>query len=627
MTTHASLAQGASQLSIKPSRILLPLNHEDGHSLGLIIFALSLAHASQGEIIALHVTHPFDPASALQFPLTAEEEKLLATVPHSILTRRNESVTDGILQVAKELNCDLILLDWHKPPRAFRTKLEYALDPVIEDAPCDVILYREDREDKELQAAPQRILLTTAGGPHAKSVFHLAVALAQYSQGSVTLVTILPSDAGEVALQKASEMLATIVKESGLDEETAAQLVTQRVIQASDVVSAIAAAAKKHDIAFMGATNESILKQLTQGSMTEQLGKAILVPVVIIARRLARPHKMARRFWRQLDHILPRASHSQQMDTYARIEHGARATVDFYVLMLLSTIIAAMGLLLNSGAVIIGAMLVAPLMTPIMGVGMGVVQGDSRLLRVAGASAFKGILFSIVTAAILAFISPIVFFTSEIAARTEPNLFDLTVALAAGAAGAYSFTRKDLAAALPGVAIAAALVPPLCVVGICLATARWEAAAGAALLFGTNFVSISFIAALVYRILGFYPPEEETSRRELLRQGFSIILVSLFIVSIPLTLSLQRVVSENALSETIETSLRRVLNEHDLLLFSFDSEIPTGDRPLSLEVVVLAEDDPTNETIVAIDEAMTEAVGRDVTLRLVIVPTRILSDQ
>ena len=149
------------------------------------------------------------------------------------------------------------------------------------------------------------------------------------------------------------------------------------------------------------------------------------------------------------------------------LRQSSRPTFDFFLLVVLSSIIATLGLLVDSPAVIIGAMLVAPLMSPIIGLGLASLTGDRRLLQDAFVAILRGALLSILISAIITLINlslPFVILSElnqEIVSRTHPSPIDLGVALAGGAAAAFALAMPNISAALPGVAIATALMPPL----------------------------------------------------------------------------------------------------------------------------------------------------------------------
>jgi uncharacterized hydrophobic protein (TIGR00271 family) len=199
---------------------------------------------------------------------------------------------------------------------------------------------------------------------------------------------------------------------------------------------------------------------------------------------------------------LPSLEPVDRIDLYDRLLAGARWNVDYILMMCLSTAIASLGLMQNSTAVVIGAMVVAPLMTPLIGAGLSLVQGNLTFFRDAMRAMGYGIAAGLTISIILGFIVPLEQLTPELLARGAPTVLDLAVAFLSGAAAAYALARPSLLGALAGVAIAAALVPPLATVGISIAEFRWDIVEGAAILFVTNLVAIILGAAGVYRLLG-----------------------------------------------------------------------------------------------------------------------------
>ena len=184
-----------------------------------------------------------------------------------------------------------------------------------------------------------------------------------------------------------------------------------------------------------------------------------------------------------LDHLLPR----QDRASFTR----------FSVMLLLSVSIATMGLVMNSAAVVIGAMLIAPLMTPIMTFAAALAVGLPRRMAQAGFTVIMAVVASVALSFVLAAIVPNGIIDSEVLGRTSPDVRDLVVAVAAGAAGAYAIARQDLSTSLPGVAVAVALVPPLAAAGVLLEAGRSDLAGGALLLFVTNLLAIVVVGVVV----------------------------------------------------------------------------------------------------------------------------------
>ena len=159
--------------------------------------------------------------------------------------------------------------------------------------------------------------------------------------------------------------------------------------------------------------------------------------------------------------------------------------VRFFLMLTLSVTIAVMGLAANSVAVVIGAMLIAPLMTPIMSFSAAVGLGLGRRAIQAAVVVGIGSLWSLVYSIVLSRLLPSLELGSEILGRTSPDIRDLVVAIAAGAAGAYAVAHEDVSATLPGVAVAVALVPPLAATGILIGAREGVLAEGSALLYAT----------------------------------------------------------------------------------------------------------------------------------------------
>lgn len=198
-----------------------------------------------------------------------------------------------------------------------------------------------------------------------------------------------------------------------------------------------------------------------------------------------------------------RISEQRNQKVYDDLLSGSDPRQSFFLLVALSTLIAAFGLVMNSTAVVIGAMLVAPLMTPILGLALALVRGDAKFIGVALRAETIGVGVSVLAGIAVGLSLPAQFeATPEMLSRTEPNLFDLLVAVLAGLAGAYALVDEKLSPVLPGVAISTAIVPPLANCGMCIALGAYAGALGSFLLFFTNFLSILLVSAIVFYAAG-----------------------------------------------------------------------------------------------------------------------------
>jgi len=325
---------------------------------------------------------------------------------------------------------------------------------------------------------------------------------------------------------------------------------------------------------------------------------------------------LTKRVWDKLNNWLPTLDRTEQAEVYGRMRNSARADVNFYVLIILSTTIAYFGLLQNSAAVIIGAMLVAPLMSPMLAMAHGLVMGNPTMLRRAATSTLAGIAVAVRIAALLTFFLPTLPPRSEILSRTAPTLLDLFVALASGAAAAYALARKEVAAALPGVAIAAALVPPLCVVGYGLGSGRMEIASGAGLLFLTNLATINLTGAAMFILLGFRPTRDENERR--VRRGITFAIVGLLLVLIPLGISTVTLVQQAQRDSAIRTIL--VENFADEVVEIEDIQLKPSPDGYTIRFTAYVYDEANDDTLITqIREELQEAVKAPVQLRVRVV--------
>jgi len=216
----------------------------------------------------------------------------------------------------------------------------------------------------------------------------------------------------------------------------------------------------------------------------------------------------------------------------------------FAILMVLATAIATFGLATDSTAVVIGAMLVAPLMTPILGTSAGLINGKTRSTLWSAIITTLGAIGAIFVAWGLSALIPdieAVVQNGQITSRTSPSLLDLAIALAAGAAGAYGVSRAESTDALPGVAVAIALVPPLAVVGITLQAGDPGQAGGALLLFLTNLFSIVLMAGLVFVLVGYGSWSRLYNRRNRIRVSFAMVAFAIILITIPLALTAREV--------------------------------------------------------------------------------------
>ena len=281
-----------------------------------------------------------------------------------------------------------------------------------------------------------------------------------------------------------------------------------------------------------------------------------------------------RTWWK--DHVVSTVEHRAVVE---KVHDDASWSAHYAFMTLMSAGIAVLGLLLSSPAVVIGAMLISPLMGPIIGLGFGLALFDAAEIKRTVASLALGVLLAVAFCALVVLLSPLQTVTDEIAARTRPNLFDLLVALFSGLAGTYAMIRGRHGT-IVGVAIATALMPPLAVVGFGIATASWAVFLGASLLFVTNLMTIAVAAAILARIYGF---AGNLSPRQTTFQA-ALVLATFATLGIPLALSLNRIAWETVASRQASEVIARHFGENARLS---DISIDFDRRPIAIDATVL----------------------------------------
>ncbi len=260
-------------------------------------------------------------------------------------------------------------------------------------------------------------------------------------------------------------------------------------------------------------------------------------------------------------------------------------------LLICAIVVASIGLDTNSPAIIIGGMLISPLMYPILGVGLAIGINDRKTLASSLRNFGVAIVVSLITSSLYFFVTPFGDVTNEILARTKPTILDVFVGFFGGIAGIVAGSRKDMSNAIPGVAIATALLPPICVSGFGLASGKWDVFVGSFYLFFLNSVFITIATYLVVRYLKF-PQKEHTDESQTKKAKMAIGIFSL-IIMLPSFFFLRNVLKEASenrhAQQYIETHFEN--NNHHVVKWSLDN----GDSIKYLKIVCGGEYMPKSE--------------------------------
>jgi uncharacterized hydrophobic protein (TIGR00271 family) len=190
-----------------------------------------------------------------------------------------------------------------------------------------------------------------------------------------------------------------------------------------------------------------------------------------------------------------------------KIMKGSMPNHDFFMMVILSVIMATLGLLLNNSAIIIGSMLIAPVLYSILGLSLGLSISDTKLVTRSFYSILRAMLFAIIASVVVTLLFHNVVgreMNSEILSRTAPSLLYMCVAIVAGLAASFASVKPQLGETLPGIAISVAIIPPLAVIGIGLAKLSWPVISGSLLLFIINIIGIIFASMITFSMMNFY---------------------------------------------------------------------------------------------------------------------------
>ncbi|MEG4856845.1 DUF389 domain-containing protein [Microcoleus sp. K1-B1] len=280
--------------------------------------------------------------------------------------------------------------------------------------------------------------------------------------------------------------------------------------------------------------------------------------------------------------------------------------INYLVLILGSCIIATFGLLANSAAVIIGAMIIAPLMLPIRGLAFGAVEGNVIIFRKGLVALAVGTGLAIFLACFLGALVQIPDFGSEVLARSKPTLLDLGIAIAAGGISGYAKVQPKVSATLAGTAIAVALMPPICVIGLGLSQANWSLSLGASLLYLTNLLGITLSCMLTFLMAGYTPLHRA-------RKAIFWALALTAILVIPLGVSFAELIEQAQLEASLKRALlNRTITFQRVELIATDTNWLT--KPPEVRLIVRSSEALTPKQVQLLEAFVEKEMGQPFTL-------------
>lgn len=473
----------------------------------------------------------------------------------------------ALLDQLGEHGAKLLILAKHAKAKGNEDALPVRL---FREASCMVVLLRLGGMSTGVHC--QRVLVPTAGGPHATEALKLASKLAQLPDPSCAIGGTNPPgvdalyvepEFGPEAESVGRRMLDKAVRKAIGDPKD--QTAVRSLVEVSRDFRAGVTKAVEHgsyDLVLIGAANQWHARKALFGMLPNELlqdDSTLTVGVVRQPKPLMTA--AAERIRAVLARGIPQIEREDRITLVERVQSASEWNADFIALICLSTAIATLGLMQNSTAVVIGAMLVAPLMTPLIGCGLAVVQGNGRLMRGASKSVLLGFLLAMLIGLIMGLILPHPGMTNEMLSRGKPNALDLAVALISGIAAAYATARPNLLGALPGVAIAAALVPPIATSGVALADGDFVTSAGAAMLFLTNIVAIVLGAAAALFAVGMQAQHLHAREKRWTRHAIMGLTVGAVIISVPLIYFLYDSLPKDGIPDELESQIAKIIEQ------------------------------------------------------------------
>lgn len=560
----------------------------------LLRLATAMIAPKEGRVIALYVALEDDEDEAAPNDELDKiiEEFTSAGAPVELMIHPANGIARGILDVTREVGADLLMLNVrHSAAQDF--EIGIVTHNVVEAAPCDLLVYIH-HDDPHYR----RIVVPMDSSEHARAAGKVALRLGNALKLPVTALVVQRQGhtkrEGRQAIKQAL---------SGLP---GANTVEERIVYADDPTSGLLANSDASDLIVIDFTRRDLLEKWLFSRFSERLLNRTTSSVILTSAwgNNGFSHTLRQR----LNRVIPTLTEAEQDDVEWQAEDLSQPTLDYWVLMATGAVIAAAGLLLNSAALIIGAMLVAPLKRPITTFSVGLTTGRVLLIRRALQTILVGVLLSFIIGFIGGKLLVIGAPTEQMQSWSHPTLTDAVVALAAGIVGAYASARKNIADSLAGVAIATSLEPAVANIGLGAAMGNLQLALGAALLFATNIVCIILAGWAVYFWMGMRPRQIEKSRR---RQYTSWALV--MVLLLPVLVVLLRLTNRESASSLVSTRLEEAFAPAEVV----EMRVADGD-PLDILATVRSSEPITPQTVEIIQNTLSSELQQSVKLRVIV---------
>ncbi|MCA9906555.1 MAG: universal stress protein, partial [Anaerolineae bacterium] len=418
-----------------PATILVPVANPH-NARTLLQFALDLLNPEEeGRVVALIVTRGDLEADS---KVIDKVEPLIEKMkeqgkPVELLTRTSSNVPRGILDAAREESADMLVLGIQQPI-AGQIRLGSILENVLATAPCDVLIYRSGTH-----ADFERIVVPVDGSIGARLAAQVGIQLAKQRDRKIEAICAKQTYEGRwVGLGRIAQSL------EGLPD---VGIVKRKLITANFAANGVLAETNAHDLIVLAISERTRLERMLFGDFTSFILNKAECSVLLVARSIPRS-RITGALFHGLNRLNMRLTPDEQDAVMREAYDMTLPGSDYVVLVIIAAIIASLGLVLNSSAVVIGAMLVAPFMQPCVGFAVGMATAELQLVRRGLSALLVGVPLALAFAFAIGALANLQTATSEMLARTQPGLLDIGVAMMSGVIGAYALARKNISSAL-----------------------------------------------------------------------------------------------------------------------------------------------------------------------------------
>lgn len=551
--------------------VIVPISNPET-AMAMLQLATALADSEDGKVVALTVGLA-DAGETTSERLESLQPILdqIAEVPHiEHVTQIASSITRGILDGAREHHAEALIIG----VQAFsedEVKLGNVVENIINAAPCNVLIYRIG-ETPEFE----RVIVPMDDNRMTPMALDVGALIAKIHKIPIA-TPIIQRDYTSTG-EKEDRFHAL---QEFLGEE---QVEKREFILGRSPGSRLLQQLGRDDLLVIGFSQRANLELEFRRDVSDILLRRAPGPVLLYSQIFEDRDTMTGRLQRQLQRFNPALTQVERNELVWSARKSALPGIDYSMLILLAAGLASLGLMANSTAVIIGAMLVAPLMSPLGALAIGMAAGELQITRRAGFTLIQGVFLALLISIVMGLLIPIPEPTPEMVSRGNPTLLDAGVALVSGLVAAFALARKEIPVALAGVAIAAALMPPVCTIGLGIAFGDLDMAGGATLLFLANITFIVMAQNIIFLWMGMRPGRRQETQRGVAIWWVNIIGLVVVVVALIIRLgqvaNVETVINER--EDKIVESLEMQFPDADIL----DIDLKDSEQPLEVDVTL-----------------------------------------